>query len=114
MQVWVFEENQIKHMFCSDLPDPILKVTTLCIFCRLKKEHEKIRQETVKVILKEQGSLQEEARLVKLEQEEVRHILSTKHTKATKDPDPFHQLYELRKGKLLLDFWNQISETASV
>ena len=65
---------------------------------RLKKEHEKIRQETVKVILNEQGGLQEDARLIKLEQEEVRHRLSTRHTKATKDPDPFHQLYELRKG----------------
>ena len=67
--------------------------------CRLKKEHEKIRQKTVKVILNEQGSLQEDARLIKLEQEEVRHRLATRHTKATKDPDPFHQLYELRKGQ---------------
>lgn len=24
--------------------------------------------------------------------------LGTQHTKATKDPDPFHQLYEQRKG----------------
>ena len=79
----------------------IVGFPTRRLICRLKKEHEKIRQETVKVILKEQGSLQEDARLVKHELEEVRHILATKHTKATKDPDPFHQLYELRKGRNL-------------
>ena len=68
---------------------------------RLKKEHESIRQVTVKAILGEQGTLKEDANLIKLEQEEVRNRLSTSHTKATKDPDPFHQLYEVRKGNLV-------------
>ncbi|XP_053394858.1 titin homolog [Mercenaria mercenaria] len=69
------------------------------VIYRLKKEHENIRQQTVKAILGEQGSLQEDGRLAKLEQEEVRQKLATYHTKATKDPDPFHQLYELRRDQ---------------
>lgn len=68
------------------------------LIIRLKKEHESIRQQTVKAILDEKGGLQEDAKLIKQEQEEVRQKLAVYHTKATKDPDPFHQLYELRRG----------------
>ncbi|XP_052248907.1 uncharacterized protein LOC127856627 isoform X2 [Dreissena polymorpha] len=67
------------------------------IIYRLKKEHERIRQETVRAILSEQGPLQEDGHHVKRDQEELRQRLMTFHTKATKDPDPFHQLYELRR-----------------
>ncbi|XP_052778199.1 uncharacterized protein LOC128215553 isoform X2 [Mya arenaria] len=69
------------------------------IIFRLKKEHEVARQATVKAILGEQGSLKEDARLSKLEQDEVRRCLAIPHTHATKDPDPFHQLYELRRDQ---------------
>ncbi|XP_063413108.1 uncharacterized protein LOC134695672 isoform X3 [Mytilus trossulus] len=66
------------------------------IVSRLKKEHEKVRQETVKVILGEQ-KLQDEIRRIKNDTDELNKRLGTKHKKATKDPDPFHQLYEQRK-----------------
>ncbi|XP_052100516.1 uncharacterized protein LOC127734587 isoform X3 [Mytilus californianus] len=66
------------------------------IVSRLKKEHEKVRQETVKVILGEQ-KLQDEIRRIKYDTDELNKRLGTKHKKATKDPDPFHQLYEQRK-----------------
>ncbi|KAL5021928.1 hypothetical protein ScPMuIL_001083 [Solemya velum] len=63
---------------------------------RLKKDHEKIRQETVKVILEEQ-KLQSDLVAIKRESDELRQRSITNHTKATKEPDPFHQLYEQRK-----------------
>ncbi|XP_061174975.1 uncharacterized protein LOC133184124 isoform X2 [Saccostrea echinata] len=66
------------------------------VVARLKKEHEQIRQETVQVILGEQ-KLQVEHRLLKNELDELNKRLGSQHTKATKDPDPFHQLYEQRK-----------------
>ncbi|KAK3089918.1 hypothetical protein FSP39_007645 [Pinctada imbricata] len=66
------------------------------IVARLKKEHERVRQETVKVILGEQ-KLQFEQAAVKSETEELNKRLETHHSSATRDPDPFHQLYEQRK-----------------
>ncbi|XP_060082242.1 titin-like [Ylistrum balloti] len=66
------------------------------IIVRLKKEHEKIRQDTVKVILGEQ-KLQGENTIIKEETSELNKRLSSLHSKATKDPDPFHQLYEQRR-----------------
>ncbi|KAK3602389.1 hypothetical protein CHS0354_026277 [Potamilus streckersoni] len=67
------------------------------VIYRLKQEHAKVRQETVQVILEEQKGLQEDARLMKLELDEIKQQQGSSHTKATKDPDPFHQLYEERK-----------------
>ncbi|KAL3868401.1 hypothetical protein ACJMK2_041211 [Sinanodonta woodiana] len=67
------------------------------VIYRLKQEHAKVRQETVRAILEEQKGLQEDARLMKLELDEIRQQQGSSHTKATKDPDPFHQLYEERK-----------------
>ncbi|XP_069126174.1 titin homolog isoform X2 [Argopecten irradians] len=66
------------------------------IIARLKKEHEKIRQDTVKVILGEH-KLQGENAIIKEETTELNKRLSSLHSKATKDPDPFHQLYEQRR-----------------
>ncbi|KAK7491971.1 hypothetical protein BaRGS_00016817, partial [Batillaria attramentaria] len=68
------------------------------IVYRLKKEHEKVRQETVKIILAEQ-KLNNDIQTIKKDTDELNKRLSTSHTHATKDPDPFHQLYEQRKEK---------------
>lgn len=92
---------------------PILSIARSCCcnFCeekvypavcdRLRKEHETARQATVRAILGEQGGLQEDARLAKVEQDGVRACLATTHTHATKDPDPFHLLHEQRRGRWL-------------
>ncbi|XP_076462659.1 uncharacterized protein LOC143295010 isoform X2 [Babylonia areolata] len=68
------------------------------IVFRLKKEHEKVRQETVKIILAEQ-KLNADIVTIKKDTDELNKRLGTCHTHATKDPDPFHQLYEQRKEK---------------
>ncbi|XP_067679136.1 uncharacterized protein [Haliotis asinina] len=65
---------------------------------RLKKEHERVRQSTVKIILEEQ-QLNEDIRSLKSGTTELNKKLRSIHTKATKDPDPFHQLYEQKKEK---------------
>ncbi|XP_071119810.1 microtubule-associated protein futsch-like isoform X2 [Haliotis cracherodii] len=65
---------------------------------RLKKEHERVRQSTVKIILEEQR-LNEDIRNLKSGTVELNKKLRAIHTKATKDPDPFHQLYEQKKEK---------------
>ncbi|XP_046340120.2 uncharacterized protein LOC124121182 isoform X2 [Haliotis rufescens] len=65
---------------------------------RLKKEHERVRQSTVKIILEEQR-LNEDIRNLKSGTTELNKKLRAIHTKATKDPDPFHQLYEQKKEK---------------
>ncbi|XP_046549946.1 serine/arginine repetitive matrix protein 2-like isoform X2 [Haliotis rubra] len=65
---------------------------------RLKKEHERVRQSTVKIILEEQR-LNEDIRSLKSGTTELNKKLRAIHTKATKDPDPFHQLYEQKKEK---------------
>ncbi|XP_062603723.1 uncharacterized protein LOC134265519, partial [Saccostrea cucullata] len=86
-------EEEINHLVQTD-KDNLEKLEE--IVARLKKEHEQIRQETVQVILGEQ-KLQVEHRLLKNELDELNKRLGSQHTKATKDPDPFHQLYEQRK-----------------
>ncbi|XP_041357628.1 microtubule-associated protein futsch-like [Gigantopelta aegis] len=63
---------------------------------RLQKEHEKVRQETVKIILEEQ-KLSDDIRIIKRETDQLNKRLRAVHTKATKEPDPFHQLYEQKK-----------------
>ncbi|KAL8610621.1 hypothetical protein ACOMHN_006340 [Nucella lapillus] len=68
------------------------------IVFRLKKEHEKVRQETVKIILAEQ-KLNSDIASIKKDTDELNKRLGTCHTHATKDMDPFHQLYEQRKEK---------------
>ncbi|XP_064605927.1 LOW QUALITY PROTEIN: uncharacterized protein LOC135470815 [Liolophura sinensis] len=66
------------------------------IVIRLRREHEKVREETVKAIVTEQ-KLQEDEKQIKLETEDIARRLSTPYRKSTKDPDPFHQIHEERK-----------------
>ncbi|ESO88144.1 hypothetical protein LOTGIDRAFT_165884 [Lottia gigantea] len=72
------------------------------IVYRLKKEHEKVRQETVKIILDEQ-KVSSDIKQIKEQTDELNKTLRSSHSKATKDPDPFHQLYEERKGIITLE-----------
>ncbi|KAH9488741.1 hypothetical protein Btru_059318 [Bulinus truncatus] len=65
---------------------------------RLKKEHEKVRQETVKIILGEQ-KLNNDVTVIKKDTDELNKRLQAVHTHATKDQDPFHRLYEQRREK---------------
>ncbi|KAI8774032.1 microtubule-associated protein futsch, partial [Biomphalaria glabrata] len=65
---------------------------------RVKKDHEKVRQETVKIILGEQ-KFNNDISIIKRDTDELNKRLLTVRTPATKDPDPFHQLYEQRKEK---------------
>ncbi|XP_050403792.1 uncharacterized protein LOC126819670 isoform X4 [Patella vulgata] len=67
------------------------------IVFRLKKEHERVRQDTVKIILGEQ-KVSNDVRQIKEQTDELYKNLRSSHSKATKDPDPFHQLFEERKG----------------
>ncbi|XP_013386193.1 actin cytoskeleton-regulatory complex protein pan1 isoform X1 [Lingula anatina] len=67
------------------------------VAARLKKEHEKVRQQTVKIILDEQ-KLSAEVNKQEAEAKRVRQMLSlSKEHKVVHDLDPFHQLYEQRK-----------------
>ncbi|KAK0069865.1 microtubule-associated protein futsch, partial [Biomphalaria pfeifferi] len=65
---------------------------------RVKKDHEKVRQETVKIILGEQ-KFNNDISIIKRDTDELNKRLLAVRTPATKDPDPFHQLYEQRKEK---------------
>ncbi|CAL1541341.1 unnamed protein product [Lymnaea stagnalis] len=68
------------------------------IVARLKKEHERVRQETVKIILGEQ-KFNNDISIIKRDTDELNKRLAATHTHATKDADPFHQLYEQRREK---------------
>ncbi|XP_064626118.1 uncharacterized protein LOC135486892 isoform X3 [Lineus longissimus] len=60
---------------------------------RLKKEHEKVREETVKAILEEQKLSQD----IKKVENDASQIKEKRQKQMSRELDPFHQLFEERK-----------------